>query len=449
MEHLSQDIIVAPATPPGGALSVVRLSGCGSIELTQKIFRSSKGDNTLLQSRGYTLHYGTIVDSQGRVIDDVMLSLFRTPHSYTSEDSVEISCHGSRYIVQEIINLAIKHGARIAEHGEFTQRAYLAGRMDLSQAEAVADMIASTSEAAHTMASTQMRGGYSQRLAELRGELLKLMTLLELELDFSEEDVEFASRETLRQTIASLQSEVEQLAESFELGNAIKHGVNVAIVGEPNVGKSTLLNRLLNDDRAMVSDIAGTTRDLIEEVINIKGIDFRFVDTAGLHTTSDTLEQMGIKRTHQAISRADIVIHLIDARCDECHSIETSPKQHTITVRNKVDLGCSKSDDFEGVSISAREDIGIDILLTKLHDTIDTGSLYAGSPIVSNARHYEHLQKALSYLGDAQAALSNGTPTDLLCEDLRQVLYHIGSITGEITHNEILHNIFSNFCIGK
>ncbi|MFI3320744.1 MAG: tRNA uridine-5-carboxymethylaminomethyl(34) synthesis GTPase MnmE [Rikenellaceae bacterium] len=449
------DIIVAPATLTGGAVAMVRLSGDESITLVQSMFRSSK-DGALINAKGHTAHYGDIVNANGEVVDDVLVTIFRAPHSYTGEESVEISCHGSQYIVQQIISLAVDQGARMAEAGEFTIRAYLAGRIDLSQAEAVADMIATTSAASHAMASTQMRGGYSAKLTSLRGSILSLVTLLELELDFSEEDVEFADRGRLTELINECRSAISKLAESFKVGNAIKNGVAVAIVGEPNVGKSTLLNRLLNDDRAMVSDIAGTTRDVIEESITIKGLTFRFLDTAGLHDTDDRLEQMGIDRTYQAISRAHVILHLVDARVAEVEPLAVAEDQTVITVRNKVDLS-GESHDLRATSptectdiyISAKEDIGIDMLLERLYSTVDTASLYAGDPIVSNIRHYDHLRSALDALDATLCALTNGIPTDLVCEDIRTALYHIGSITGEITTDDILGNIFSNFCIGK
>ncbi|MFI3293759.1 MAG: tRNA uridine-5-carboxymethylaminomethyl(34) synthesis GTPase MnmE [Rikenellaceae bacterium] len=462
------DIIVAPATMSGGAIAIIRLSGEGSIELVDNFF-SPRNGRPLAGAKGHTIHYGEIIDPSNSIIDDVLVSVFRAPHSYTCEDGVEISCHGSQYIVQQIISLSLRHGARLAEAGEFTIRAYLAGRMDLSQAEAVADMIAASSEASHRMASTQMRGGYSSQLSSLRESLLNLVTLLELELDFSEEDVEFADRGKLRDLMCEIRREITRLESSFKVGNAIKNGVAVAIIGEPNAGKSTLLNRLLNDDRAMVSDIAGTTRDIIEESIIIDGITYRFIDTAGIHTTEDKLEQMGIERSFRAINRAQIVIQLIDGTKGSFTPIEVSEDQTLIIVRNKVDLICDKVDllkddlhntkldpDFESdkksndiINISARKNIGIEDLINKLQSSLNTDSLYAGDPIVSSARHYDHLHHANDSLSSALVALADGTPTDLLCEEIRQTLHHIGSITGEISTDDILGNIFSNFCIGK
>ncbi len=444
----NSDIIVAPATLSGGAIAVVRVSGEGAIELVDKVFKPHRKVG-LSESRGYTLHYGEIVDSED-VVDDVILSLFRAPHSYTSEDSVEISCHGSSYIVQRIIELIISHGARLAEAGEFTTRAFLAGRIDLSQAEAVADMIASTSRATHAMATIQMRGGYSAKLSYLREKLIHLSALLELELDFSEEDVEFADRSELRRLMENLMSEIEKLRESFRLGNAIKEGVSVAIVGAPNAGKSTLLNRILGEDRAMVSDVAGTTRDSIEETIVLEGVTFRFIDTAGLHTTEDKLEKMGIERTHAAISKAQITIQLIDIKdISSIEKINISPDQELIRVINKVDLGDNTPIQPDLLYISAKSGEGVDTLLKELTNKIDIESLYRGDIIVSNARHYSHLNDANHSLQSAITALNHSLPTDLLTQDLRHTLHHIGSITGEITTNEILGKIFSSFCIGK
>ncbi len=384
---------------------------------------------------------------------------------------MEISCHGSHYIVQEIINLLLNRGARAADHGEFTIRAFLAGRMDLSQAEAVADMIASSSKAQHAMASTQMRGGYSARFSELRNQLLELVALLELELDFSEEEVEFADRTRLQTIINTLLTEIKQLTDSFALGNAIKEGVQVAIVGEPNVGKSTLLNRLLNDERAMVSDIAGTTRDLIEEELRLNGILFRFIDTAGVHDTTDRLEKMGIERTHSAIERAQIIIHLIDGSNSAgaaitqdsdknqalIDSLYQTDKQRIIKVINKIDLvnnatqasNNAPSHTSDTIYISAKDGNGIDQLINALCAQVDTTTLYEGAPIVSNSRHYELLVRSTAALTAANEALRTNLPTDLLSQDIREALHHLGSITGEITTNDILGEIFAKFCIGK
>ncbi len=439
-----EDIIVAPATMSGGALSIIRLSGSGRVALVDGVF-----SRDLSSAKGYTLHYGNILDGQ-TLLDDVMLSVFRAPHSYTGEESVEITCHGSSYIVTSIIDLLLRSGARMANAGEFTVRAFLAGRIDLSQAEAVSDLIASTSHSMHKMASTQMRGGYSSTLDTLRNELVELSALLELELDFSEEDVEFANRDSLRQTMLRLTSEIVRLSESFKVGNAIKRGLRVAIVGAPNVGKSTLLNRLLGEDRAMVSDVAGTTRDTIEDTIIIEGVTVRFIDTAGLHTTEDQLERMGIERTMAAMEDADVVLQIIDATSQESpERLKLSLDQRLIVVENKADLLSETTKRGDRLYISAKMSQGIEALKQALLEGIDLESLYAGDSIVSNARHYEHLRQASASLEHTIAALDSALPTDLLLEDLRHTLHHIGSITGSITTDEILGKIFSSFCIGK
>lgn len=447
MEH-RDDIIVAPATLSGGAIAVVRLSGEGSIALMDIIFRPKSG-HSLQESKGYTLHYGYIVDGED-VIDDVMVSLYVAPHSYTSEDSVEISCHGSSYIVEQIIELTLRQGARMATAGEFTTRAFLAGKIDLSQAEAVADMIGATSRATHTLASTQMRGGYSAELEMLRGELVELCALLELELDFSEEDVEFADRSRLNGLMERLESQIDRLYDSFRLGNVLKQGVAVAIIGAPNAGKSTLLNRLIGDDRAMVSEIAGTTRDTIEEMINIDGVNYRFIDTAGLHSTNDQLEQMGIARTYEAISKADVVIQLVDlCDADSFERVEVRADQRLIVAINKCDLGDSDKLGDDYLHLSARSGEGVKELIEELGRGIDTEGLYRGDTIVSNARHYSHLSSARESLSHAHTALKESLPTELVTNDLRHTLHHIGSITGTITTDDILSKIFSSFCIGK
>ncbi|MFI3306089.1 MAG: tRNA uridine-5-carboxymethylaminomethyl(34) synthesis GTPase MnmE [Rikenellaceae bacterium] len=449
------EIIVAPATLCGGAIAIVRMSGAGCVELVDTIFRGVSKEG-LKEAAGYTLHYGYITEKE-EVVDDVMLSIFRAPHSYTGEESVEISCHGSSYIVSRIIELTISQGARMAREGEFSTRAFLAGKMDLSQAEAVADMIASSSRAMHALATTQMRGGYSAKLGELRSQLVHLSALLELELDFSEEDVEFADRAELSSLMCSLSVEIERLIESFKVGNAIKEGVAVAIVGAPNAGKSTLLNRLLGEDRAMVSEIAGTTRDTIEDVVTLNGVKYRFIDTAGLHKSDDRLEQMGIERTHAAVARAQIVVLLIDVSALQAaqgaETIAVSPEQQHIIVLNKID---SVDGDFaypagfeNAVCISAKSGTGMEELLDRLKSEVNLESLYEGDIVVSNARHYTHLTAANKSLNSAQQAINNNHPTDLLADDLRHTLHHIGSITGEITNDEILGKIFSSFCIGK
>ncbi len=446
--HLDTDTtIIAPATAAGGAVMVVRLSGSRAIEIADGLFRGKK---PLSECKGYTLHYGRIVDEENRTIDDVVVALFRAPHSYTGDDTVEITLHGSEYITSEVLRLAINRGATMAMPGEFTRRAFLAGKMDLSRAEAVADVIASDSMWSHNVASTQMRGGYSERLASLRNELLRLCSLLELELDFSEEDVEFADRTSLRNTLDDIGSHIEQLTSSFALGKALKDGVNVAIVGKPNVGKSTLLNALVEEDRAMVSDIAGTTRDTIEATTVINGVRYRFVDTAGIHTTADTLEQMGIDRTHRAIANASIVIHLTTADNPTFETIEHSDAQHYIHVVNKIDtMPAPTTLAPDTLCISAKSGIGIEALRERLAATIDTSKLGTGSVVVSNMRHYAALREAYTALTSARTAMDNGLSSDLLSEDIRRVVHHLGEITGEITSDDILHSIFSHFCIGK
>ncbi|MDE6139796.1 MAG: tRNA uridine-5-carboxymethylaminomethyl(34) synthesis GTPase MnmE [Alistipes sp.] len=477
-EH--NDTIVAPATADGGAMCVIRISGDSAIEICDTMFR---GRRQLAEAKTHTLHYGEIVDRSGCAVDDVVAAVFRAPHSYTGDDTVEISAHGSHYIVSRIIRLAISAGARMARAGEFTSRAFLAGRLDLSQAEAVADIIASDSQWSHAVAATQMRGGYSDMLRQLRDKLLRLTSLLELELDFSEEDVEFADRSELRDILVDVQHHTRNLTGSFALGNALKEGVGVAIVGRPNAGKSTLLNRLAGDDRAMVSDIAGTTRDTIEATANIDGVVFRFIDTAGLRITDDRLEQMGMERTRNTISKARIILHLTTPDDPSEEPISVAPSQQYIRLINKIDLQAGTADESRSddnftppvcnrydndpatptydnstdtavptqcvMRISAKCDIGIDALRRQLRSTIATDNVANGSIVVSNLRHYEALTRADESLSRALDALDNGLPADLLSEDIRQVLHALGEITGEITTDDILTSIFSKFCIGK
>ena len=475
--NTDHDTIVAPATAAGGAIAVIRISGGEAFAVCDRIFR---GRRPLAEADGYTVHYGTIAEGD-RVIDDVLAAVFRAPHSYTGENSVEISCHGSSYIVSEILRLLIAAGGRMAQPGEFTIRAYLAGKLDLSQAEAVADMIASSSRAAHALASTQMRGGYSEELESLREKLLNLTSLLELELDFSEEDVEFADRTALRATMQRIAAEIDRLRSSFALGNAIREGVAVAIAGAPNVGKSTLLNRLLNEERAMVSEIAGTTRDVIEECANIGGVLFRFLDTAGIRSTNDTLEQMGIARTMSSIERAQIIIRLIDASqpavpvsggspssgqtgrksapavpsADSAADTQSPdfplrPDQTLLTVYNKIDKTPGLALPEGAVGISARNGDGIDDLRRILRDAVDTEALYHGGTVISNSRHYEALTSASEALSAALDGLRDNLPTDLLSEEIRQVIRHLSGVTGQdIVPEEVLKTIFSKFCIGK
>lgn len=472
---LRTDTIVACATPTGGAIAVIRMSGNEAIAIADRLFRS-RSKRSLTQAEGYTAHYGEIVDpNSGNTIDDVVLTLFRAPRSYTGEDSVEISCHGSAYVASRIVQAAIDCGARAATAGEFTTRAFLAGKIDLAQAEGVADMIAATDRATHRLALNQMRGGYSAELQGLRDELLRLGALLELELDFAEEEVEFADRSTLQEIMTTIDTHLSRLIESFSLGNALKEGIATAIVGAPNAGKSTLLNRLLNEDRAMVSDIAGTTRDSIEESIVIGGRRFRVIDTAGIRSTDDRLEQMGIDRTFSSLRRATVVLLVCDCSTwsdhedwhDAAEAVKRSINELQITDDQKLIVLLNKCDcisknfsaalfgllceeiSAEILTISARSGAGIEKLTTSLANYAATMSVEAGDTIVTSARHYEALCNARWALGRALEGLSNALPSDLLSEEIRQVIYHLGTITGEITTDEILGQIFSKFCIGK
>ncbi len=445
------DTILAPATASGGALAVIRISGDDAFTVCDRVFR---GRSPLAEAQGYTVHYGRIVDGD-HTIDDVLATVFRAPHSYTGENSVELSCHGSSYIVSEILRLLLAAGGRMASPGEFTLRAYFAGKLDLSQAEAVADLIASSSRAAHALASNQMRGGYSAALDSLRDRLLHLTSLLELELDFSEEDVEFADRQELQRIMQDIHQHLNQLIKSFALGNALKEGVPVAIVGAPNAGKSTLLNRLLNEERAIVSEIAGTTRDVIEESVCIEGIRFRFIDTAGIRTTDDRLERMGIERTLQRIAQARIVIRLLDIAhfTGDVPAPEFElPEDCTLlTVVNKIDLQPEIALPQGVIGLSARDGAGLDTLRQALLQSAGADTFDRNDIVVSNSRHFEALSIARCALDRALNGLHEGLPADLLSEEIRQVIRHIGEITGRgtILSDEILGTIFSKFCIGK
>jgi tRNA modification GTPase len=449
---LHSDTIAAIATGGGGAIAIVRISGPEAIAIADKVF-TARNRQSLSRAAGYTVHFGEIRDG-AEVLDEVLATVFRTPHSYTGEDSVEISCHASPYIENRIMQLLVTSGARMAEPGEFTVRAFLAGKMDLSEAEAVADLIASTDRAQHSLAFGQMRGTVSSTLAGLRSELLGLAALLELELDFGEEDVEFASRSRLADIAGRVYAEIEKLAGSFLFGNAIREGIPVAIVGRPNAGKSTLLNALVGDDRAMVSDIAGTTRDRIEERVNIEGVGFRFIDTAGLRATDDVLEQMGIDRALEAASRARIVLLVVDAAetidiVEQISELGLHPDQKLLVVINKTDRQTPPFVPCESLAISAKTGQGIKELEGWLAGAVDAGSLEAGAAVVSNARHYEALIRAQEATGRVSRGIIAGLSADLLAEDIREVLHHLGTITGEITTDEILGTIFSKFCIGK
>ena len=503
MTLLDNDTIAAPATAAGGALCVVRVSGPRAIDICDTIFR---GRTTLAAAKTASAHYGSIADTTAGVIDEAIVTIFRAPHSYTGEDSVEISVHGSSYVVRALMQALARAGARPARAGEFTRRAFLAGRMDLAQAEAVADMIASSSRAAHAVAATQMRGAYSHELQELRRQLLDITSLLELELDFSEEDVEFADRTQLDTLLRRTRDKVAALARSFALGNALKEGVAVAIVGSPNVGKSTLLNRLAGEERAMVSDIAGTTRDTVEARINIDGVDYRFIDTAGVHQTDDKLELMGIDRTRQALEKARIVLWITtaDEPCSNVGSnignkvdsnigsnvgsnvgnpsghnvhntpdteaalkaefaaatgIELAPEQILYRIINKIDLHSDTdnssaataegTEDKYTIRLSAKTGEGIRTLVAALSRSVDATAAYRGEAIVTNQRHYHALCEALTALDAALDGLQHGLTSELLSEDIRAAINHLGEITGEITSDDILQNIFSKFCIGK
>lgn len=446
--------IAALATGPGGAIALIRLSGPQAVAIAQSVFSKPLAD-----AKGYTVHFGTVSDGDC-VLDEVLVTLFRAPKSYTGEDMVEISCHGSSYITSELLALLIRKGATPAMAGEFTQRAFLNGKLDLSQAEAVADLIASESGAAHRIALNQMRGGYAAELAVLRDKLLHITSLLELELDFSEEDVEFADRAELHRLLNEIKNRCQSLAGSFRTGNVLKNGVPVAIVGAPNAGKSTLLNRLLGEERAIVSDIAGTTRDFIEESLTLEGIRFRFIDTAGLRHTEDTIEALGIERTKERIQRSMLVLLLIpeplspDEIEERIRSLQLSEEQQLIVLLNKSDLWntTSLTEKFEStypvLSIAARSGEGLESLKSFLIKSVGA-DIPEESLVVSNIRHYEALLHASEALERAIAALTNGLPADLISEDVRQVLYQLGTITGEITTEDILRNIFGKFCIGK
>ena len=486
----NEDTICAPATVPGtGAISVIRVSGPEALDVADRIICCRKG--RIAEAKGYTIKFGTVTDASGATVDEVLVSVFRAPHSYTGENSVEISCHASSYIVTTLMDLLYEAGARAAEPGEFTQRAYLNGKMDLAQAEAVADVIASQNAAAHRIAFKQMKGGFSSELRGMRGELLELVSLMELELDFSEEEVEFADRSRLDSLLEQIIAHVSRLIDSFRLGNAIKNGVPVAIAGATNTGKSTLLNALLGEERAIVSDIHGTTRDTIEETLNIDGILFRFIDTAGIRETSETVEKIGIERTYKKISEASIVLGMVDLTRDFDSTCETIREivdkvdfdtQKLVFLLNKTDIskvnknvtignyivsllnnkGVSISDNVlgletqipgaEGVSIvqiSAKTGSGLpelrSILAQSQHDLMADSD----TTLVTNQRHAQALSDARTSLLRVREGLASGLPTDLAAQDIREAIYHLGSIVGEISTDEVLGNIFRNFCIGK
>ena len=448
---LQEDTICALATGGGlSAIAVLRLSGKEAIKITNAVFSKD-----ISASKSHTIHFGTISDST-KIIDEVLVSIFKDGKSYTGEETVEISCHGSTFIQNKLLQLCITKGCRMATAGEFTMRAFRNGKLDLSQAESVADLIASESEAAHQTALKQLRGGFSNKLQELRTKLIDFASLIELELDFSEEDVEFADRKQFETLLAAIKEELEILVQSFKLGNVIKNGIPVAILGAPNVGKSTLLNTLLNEDKAIVSDIAGTTRDAIEDELNIEGFKFRFIDTAGIRETTDTIENLGIKKSLEKAGIANIILFLIDADANldnqllELEKIKTSAGDKLLLVINKIDLNPEIKDNFKNaLFISAKKDEGIETLKERLLTFVNTEQLSNNETIVTNLRHYEELQLTLHEINSIIDGLNSGLTGDFLAVNIRQSLFHLGSITGEVTTDTLLGNIFGKFCIGK
>lgn len=455
---LRDDTIAAIATAPGaGAIAIIRLSGSNAIKIAEKVIKT-KSSKKLSEQKPNTIHFGEVIENE-TIIDEVLVSIFHAPHSYTGENSVEISCHGSLFIQQKILEIIIKNGARLADPGEYTMRAFMNGKLDLSQAEAVADLIASKSEAERRVAMSQLKGGFSEELKLLRTKLLNFVSLIELELDFSEEDVEFADRSELENLINTIREKVKSLKDSFSYGNAIKNGVPVAIVGLPNVGKSTLLNTLLKEDKAIVSDIAGTTRDSIEDVISINGILFRFIDTAGLRHTTDTIENLGIERTIDKVKKAEIVLYLIDASVKRKPELYDKIKTHIankklIIVLNKIDkavikLNSTVFNNAQILEISAKHKTNINNLETALIKAANFANFDENDIIITNARHYAALQKTYEASEQVISALKRGLTSDFLSVDIRTMLNYLGEITGEVSNNEILGNIFANFCIGK
>ena len=465
---MNQDTICAIATAQGGAIGSIRVSGPEAITITGRIFTPAKSGKLLSEQKPYTLTFGRIYNGE-EMIDEVLVSLFRAPHSYTGEDSTEITCHGSSYILQQVMQLLIKNGCRMAQPGEYTQRAFLNGKMDLSQAEAVADLIASSSAATHRLALSQMRGGFSKELTTLREKLLNFTSMIELELDFSEEDVEFADRSALRRLADEIEEVIARLANSFSVGNVIKNGVPVAIIGETNAGKSTLLNVLLNEDKAIVSDIHGTTRDVIEDTVNIGGITFRFIDTAGIRETSDTIESLGIERTFQKLDQAEIVLWIIDSadaisqltllsdkilpRCEHKQLILVFNKVELINETQKNELTSQFSEhigsEIESIFITAKQRLHTDELQQRLVAAAHLPTVTQNDVIVTNVRHYEALTRALDAIHRVQEGLDANISGDFLSQDIRECIFHLSDIAGEVTNDMVLQNIFAHFCIGK
>ena len=460
------ETICAISTAPGtGGIAIVRVSGADALAICDRVFRPHEEGKRLASRKGYTLTYGTVVDDSGEMVDEVVAAVFRAPRSFTGEDTVEFTCHGSIYIQQTILRLLIAQGCRMAGPGEFTQRSFLNGKMDLSQAEAVADLIASTSAGQHRLAMNQMRGGFSQELKALREQLLHLTSLMELELDFADhEELEFADRKELEEIASRIERTISRLAQSFKAGNAIKNGIPVAIIGETNAGKSTLLNALLNEEKAIVSDIHGTTRDVIEDTVNIQGVLFRFIDTAGIRETHDTIEALGIERSFHAIERADIVLWVIDQTEAEKQVTALSDKliplckgKQLILVLNKSDLNASSTSiGFLGfpegtqiISLSAKCKEGIDQLQSLLIEAAHLPALSSSDIIVTNVRHYEALTRALDAIHRVQEGLAIGLSGDFISQDLRECIFHLSDIVGEVTTDEVLGNIFKHFCVGK